>query len=292
MIKPQATRLAAAVILIGGLATAPLLDGSSPSDFSEVGAAAVDPLPVQTPQFQINWRRDELALTGHTTSRKHEAELLRVANSSYPNNAALTDFRPLGIVPAYWEDTTVQVLYLLAETASADAALSADEITIHGITNDESAWQNQLNALKKTLPSHVSIEADTLFVDPTVSVLEVCKRAFAAFETGPINFEESSVEFRSSAYPRLDRVTALANACRDSDVSITGYTDSSGNESWNQLLSLKRANAVGDYIVAGGVDRARLQISGAGSTAPIASDATRYGRSLNRRIEIVLTNRD
>jgi outer membrane protein OmpA-like peptidoglycan-associated protein len=187
---------------------------------------------------------------------------------------------------------TIQVLYLVAESTSARAEISADEIRIHGITNDQPGWKSRLDALRKALPANVSLLTDIVPVDPAVSVAGICTRAFADFESGPINFEESSTKFRSSAYPRLDRVIALANACGDSEVSITGHSDSSGDESWNQRLSLQRANEVGDYIAGGGIDRARLQIAGAGSSAPITDDSTRYGRSLNRRIEITLTSVD
>jgi OOP family OmpA-OmpF porin len=55
---------------------------------------------------------------------------------------------------------------------------------------------------------------------------------------------------------------------------------------------LLRANAVGDYLEEKGIDRGRLAISGAGSAVPIADNATRYGRSQNRRIEIALGNPD
>lgn len=283
MTKKSATRIVAAAILVGGLAVSPLLDNSDSTD------TAITALASQPPLFQIRWQRGELVLSGHTTSLRHEQDLLQIAKSSYPEDPVITNFRPLGIVPPYWEDMTTQVLYLLAESASAQAELSASGIRIRGITVDYFSWQSGLDALKKTLPPHLSMITDTLPVDVSVSVGEVCMRAFAAFESGAINFEESSANFRSSAYPRLDRVIALANACGNSEISITGYTDSSGNDLWNQRLSLLRANAVGDYIVSGGVDRARLQVAGAGSSAPIADDSTRYGRSLNRRIEISLT---
>lgn len=284
MIKKSATRIVAAVILVGGLAVSPLLDNSESTD------TAIAALASQPPLFQIRWQRGELVLSGHTTSLRHEQDLLQIAKSSYPEDPVITNFQPLGIVPPYWEDMTTQVLYLLAESASAQAELSTNEIRIRGITVDHFSWQSRLDALKKTLPPHLSMVTDTLPVDVSVSVGEVCTRAFAAFESGAVNFEESSTFFRSSAYPRLDRVIALANACGNSEISITGHTDSSGNDLWNQRLSLQRANAVGDYIVSGGVDRARLQVAGAGSSAPIADDSTRYGRSLNRRIEISLTS--
>ena len=284
MIKKSATRIVVAVILVGGLVVSPLLDKSESTD------ATIAALTTQPPLFQIRWQRGELLLSGHTTSLRHEQDLLQVAKSAYAEDPVITNFQPLGIVPPYWEDLTIQVLQLLAESASAQAELSANEVRIRGITFDHFSWQSQLDALETTLPPHFSLVTDTLPVDASVSVGEVCSRAFAAFESGAINFDESSTSFRSSAYPRLERVIALATACGNSEISITGHTDSSGNELWNQRLSLQRANAVGDYIVNGGVDRARLQVAGVGSSAPIADDSSRYGRSLNRRIEISLTS--
>ncbi len=289
MIKNRATRTVAAIILVGGLAVAPRLDINISSDFRASDLPTVDPLPAQNPRFHILRRQGELALSGHTTSLKHEQDLLQVAASSYPDNTVTTGFQPLGIVPLYWEDTTLQVLYLLAETNSAEATLSTVEVSIRGVIVDRLAWKSRLDALRKSLPPDISISADILLIDTNISVSAICERAFAAFEVGPINFEESSAKFRNSAYPRLDRVVALANACKQSHITITGHTDSSGDEVWNRDLSRRRANAVGDYIVKGGVDRDRLEVSGLGSIAAIADNATRYGRSLNRRIELVLT---
>jgi len=286
VIKNPATRIVAAVFLVASLVVAPLLDNG------ELSGDSITPLIAQSPQFQIRWQRGELTLSGHTKSLQQEQNLLQVAKSSYPESPASGNFQPLGIVPAYWEDMTVQVLYLLAESTSGRAEISTDEIRVHGITNDQPGWTKRLDAMRKALPPTVSIVADTVPVDPTASIAAICTRAFAEFESGPINFEESNTKFRSSAYPRLDRVIALANACGDSEISITGHSDSSGNDSWNQRLSLQRANAVGDYIAGGGIDRSRLKIAGAGSSAPIADDSTRYGRSLNRRIEITLTSDD
>lgn len=284
MIKNPATRIVAAVILVGSLFVAPLLDNG------ELSGNTIAPLIPESPQFKIRWQHGELTLSGHTKSLQHEQDLLQVAASSYPERLVTSDFQPLGVVPAYWQDVTIQVLYLLAESTSAQAEISVGAIRVHGITIDPLGWNKRFDALVKTLPPNISIVADTISIDPTVSIAEICARAFAAFEAGPIKFEESSTTFRSSAYPQLDRVVALANACGNSQISITGHSDSSGNDSWNQRLSLRRANAVGDYISGAGIDRARLQVAGAGSNAPIADDNTRYGRSLNRRIEITLTS--
>lgn len=69
-------------------------------------------------------------------------------------------------------------------------------------------------------------------------------------------------------------------------LSITGHTDSTGPEAYNQGLSERRANAVADYLAGRGVDRDRMTTAGAGESQPIADNGTREGRAQNRRVEI------
>jgi OOP family OmpA-OmpF porin len=258
------------------------------SDVVELTAS--DPRPTQSPLFRVHRNQGELSLSGHTASQSHEDTLLQIAESSYTGDRILTDFEPLGIVPSDWTDTTGQVLRLLQDTSFSEATLSSTGLQIRAVVVDEPGWQRRLTAFEETSPSSVPVTLDIVFVDPAVSIPSICERAFQSFDHGPINFEESSVEFRSSAYPRLDRLIALAIACEDAEVSITGHTDASGNESWNQQLSVRRASAVGDYVANAGIRRDRLKIVGVGSAEPVANDRTRYGRSLNRRIEIKLSN--
>jgi OOP family OmpA-OmpF porin len=272
-------------LLVGGMVITSLLDKSD-----EIDQAASDPHPTQVPLFRIHRHQGELTLSGHTSSKKHEDTLLRIAESSYADDHVRTNFEPLGIVPAHWAKTTGQVLKLLQESSSAKATLSTDKLQIRAVVIDEPRWRHRFAAFEEAMPRGIAVTLDTIPVDPAISIASICERAFRSFEHGPINFEESSIEFRSSAYPRMDRLIALATACEDSQIFITGHTDASGNETSNQQLSVRRASAVGDYVANGGIERNRLRISGVGSAEPVADDSTRYGRSLNRRIEIVLSN--
>jgi len=121
--------------------------------------------------------------------------------------------------------------------------------------------------------------------DREANVAALCTRAFANHDAGPVNFEESTTTFRSSAVPVLQRIVALANACRNAAIAVTGHTDSSGDERWNVQLSLARAEAIAAYLVEQGIAPERLIANGAGSSSPVADNTTRYGRGLNRRIE-------
>ncbi|WDL74735.1 OmpA family protein [Helicobacter winghamensis] len=66
---------------------------------------------------------------------------------------------------------------------------------------------------------------------------------------------------------------------------ISGHTDSTGNDAYNQKLSERRANAVKDAIIEEGVQAERLQAKGYGESKPIADNATKEGRQENRRVE-------
>lgn len=71
-------------------------------------------------------------------------------------------------------------------------------------------------------------------------------------------------------------------------VLIEGHTDNTGTLRTNKALSLTRAESVKAYIVQRGVDQRRVQTSGYGPLRPLTDNGTEFGRSLNRRTEIVI----
>ncbi|MEN3752181.1 OmpA family protein [Mangrovibacter sp. SLW1] len=72
-------------------------------------------------------------------------------------------------------------------------------------------------------------------------------------------------------------------------VVIAGHTDNTGNPAHNQLLSLKRAEAVRDWMRdTGGVPESCFAVQGYGESSPVAPNGTPEGRARNRRVEITL----
>ncbi|MBQ1177090.1 MAG: OmpA family protein, partial [Paludibacteraceae bacterium] len=67
---------------------------------------------------------------------------------------------------------------------------------------------------------------------------------------------------------------------------VTGHTDNVGNDAYNQTLSEKRAESVVQYLIEKGIDSKRLVSQGMGSSQPTETNATEWGRSQNRRIEV------
>jgi outer membrane protein OmpA-like peptidoglycan-associated protein len=72
-------------------------------------------------------------------------------------------------------------------------------------------------------------------------------------------------------------------------VEIEGHTDASGTDDYNLQLSQQRAEAVRQSLEEAGVDAARIVAArGVGSASPVATNDTREGRQLNRRVEVII----
>jgi len=89
---------------------------------------------------------------------------------------------------------------------------------------------------------------------------------------------------------RRDLLTVAENLKQypESNVQVVGHTDNTGSAAYNQDLSERRANAVADVLLDGGVAFSRIQTFGRGEDQPVASNLTEQGKAQNRRVEIVI----
>ncbi len=111
------------------------------------------------------------------------------------------------------------------------------------------------------------------------------------FETqiiGTGGFELNSTTLKAESADKLDNLVAFLNEHPEANVEIVGHTDTSGAASYNQTISEKRAESVANALVEKGVDASRIHARGEGESNPIASNETREGRQLNRRVEVIV----
>lgn len=101
-----------------------------------------------------------------------------------------------------------------------------------------------------------------------------------------ITFDVDRASIKPRFYRTLNAVATVLNGFPETDVIVTGHTDSTGSAAYNQRLSERRALAVARYLQAQGVNPARIRAQGMGESMPIASNATEEGRARNRRVEI------
>ncbi len=107
------------------------------------------------------------------------------------------------------------------------------------------------------------------------------------FDSG-ILFEYDSSTLQPDAKTNIKKLADILKKYPDSNILITGHTDSDGTENYNQTLSEKRAKSVSDYAMLQGISSSRLSTVGLGETEPISSNDTDYGKTQNRRVEIAI----
>jgi len=106
------------------------------------------------------------------------------------------------------------------------------------------------------------------------------------FDVGKFNLKDQSVS-------EVQKVQELLTKNPQLKVQINGHTDNTGDAASNKSLSLKRANAVVDYLISKGVDQSKVSAKGYGSERPIVSnDDESGGREVNRRTEIEVVGLD
>ena len=102
------------------------------------------------------------------------------------------------------------------------------------------------------------------------------------------HFDFDSANLKPAMEAELDNVAASVSASRgDEMLEIVGHTDSTGPEAYNQGLSERRAQAAADYLSTKGISASNMTVKGMGESSPVADNGTRYGRAMNRRVEII-----
>lgn len=103
-----------------------------------------------------------------------------------------------------------------------------------------------------------------------------------------VSFPSGSSSIDARLHPTLDRMANTLNEYPASTISVTGHTDSVGGTQFNQDLSLRRADAVANYLTERHVQRNRMSTYGQGEATPVADNTTETGRAQNRRVEMVI----
>jgi outer membrane protein OmpA-like peptidoglycan-associated protein len=101
-----------------------------------------------------------------------------------------------------------------------------------------------------------------------------------------IFFGNDSNDLSDTAIEKLDRIFEILTDNPEATLMLNGYSDSYGDAAYNQTISEVRANAVKSYLVGKGINSSRIMALGHGAQKFIASNKTREGRRMNRRVEI------
>ena len=161
----------------------------------------------------------------------------------------------------------------------------SDAQTIEQLSNQ----LDELNRAKRLLEERLGKEIS----DKQVK-LQMMEKGLVITVVGDLLFDSGKAKIRSEAFPLLDKVSSvLKDNMSGFNIGVEGYTDNvpikHSNWKSNWELSTARSLSVLHYLVnEKGISPERLSAIGFGEYRPVASNDTREGRKLNRRVEIVI----
>lgn len=106
-----------------------------------------------------------------------------------------------------------------------------------------------------------------------------------------VEFDTEKADIRPEFLDRIKEVADRMNKSNDMTSYIEGHADSTGPRSFNDKLSMRRADAVKQKLIEYGVSESRIRAEGFGEDRPIADNSTRAGRQANRRSAVFISIR-
>lgn len=177
--------------------------------------------------------------------------------------------------------------YFVSNRGQNNSDIYSTELTIGHTTKEEIKEDSlaadivvvkELKEEKTTLvKSETKKESNTIDVVLKEDKIVTHEKLIVLFDLNRNELSNNAKEIISQQLPEIKK---------SNSISINGHTDTTGSDAINKQLSLARANAVKAFLNSKGVDESLMKVSGLGDKFPVATNETREGRILNRRVGI------
>ncbi len=269
------------------------------------GITVNKPEPTEAISLMANLKDGKMVLDGTVASQEEmdaivAAATTRVGEGNVTNNLVVKD----SVKPSAWLDKIADLFALTPDDGSLSA--SANGIKYTGEVDSSDAQASLLDKVKGLLGSFGLSVTNGLHVKEAVAeakkpdeaapevkqAINVCQNKLNSAMAGKsIHFRTNAAVIQQESHELLNQIASVMTECKDeiaSGVSISGHTDSRGDDAYNMALSLRRAAAVKSYLQKHNVSSTLLKSVGKGETSPVASNDTREGRAKNRRITFTI----
>lgn len=258
-----------------------------------VFSGELDEVVVTGDAIQIEWLGNSIVVAGNVESDDRIAFVAETLSESF----ASVDTDQLTVLEGLeegsgWLGTSLGLLLGL-QTTLEQGSMTIDPngklLIVSGDILGKDV-RNELNARVVEVGSQLGFDVipaiRVIEVGPTEEEIEELQVNLDELIDGKVvEFEIKSFALTAKGVALLDEILATLAKAPDVRIEIAGHTDSRGTSEENLRLSVDRANAVLDYLVAGGESKGRFDVIGYGEDQPTDTNDTSQGRARNRRIE-------
>ncbi|MEN9224086.1 MAG: OmpA family protein [Thermostichus sp. HHBFW_bins_43] len=180
----------------------------------------------------------------------------------------------------------IQLLMRIEELESRLQRLRSQTAVPERVTESSTAAEIAPGETGDPLPQPTPTPTPT--ATPTPTSFQVGTQTISL--PGDLLFDFDKAEIRPEAASLLAQVAESLRKMPEARVQVNGHTDNIGSLNYNLALSLRRANAVKDYLIKLLPEDHPISwtTSGFGPTSPVADNDTEAGRQLNRRVDLII----
>ena len=249
---------------------------------------------IQAPPYIFQANKDPVAatvtLTGYVPDDAVHKTVAVAAQRKFFAEKIVDNLKTSIGAPASFGNSVVAALGALSRLSTGTLVVSDREVKLSGDALYEGAAADIRAGLGKDFPKTWQYKPE-ITVKPAAGPVDgtVCQQLFTEIlSKGKIRFEPKRASIDPDSAAVLDRLIETALRCPNTNIEVAGHTDADGEDSFNQALSEKRAQAVIDYLVKAGLTADRFTAVGYGATQPVARNDTDNGKAQNRRIEFLV----
>ena len=194
------------------------------------------------------------------------------------------------------EGESARIAQELKEVQIQREALAGETRNLAQLTEKLAAERDQLAAEKSALAAErdaIKKERDELagmLKGALSSVAETTETARGVIVSlSGILFDVGKATLKPASQLSVAKLAGILMVFSNMNLSIEGYTDSTGSADLNMRLSMDRARSVYEFLMTQGVPNSRMKYQGFGPENPVAPNDTETNRARNRRVEVVLT---
>ncbi|UWU76649.1 OmpA family protein [Bradyrhizobium huanghuaihaiense] len=269
----------------------------------EAIAAALKNLPegfsiaaneIKAPPYIFQAYKDPVAatvtLTGYVPDNNVHGAIATSASRKFFGEKVVDNLKASIGAPASFNPAVVAALGALSRLSTGTLVVSDREVKLSGDALYEGAANDIRAGLGKDFPKTWQYKPE-ITVKPAPGPVDgtVCQQLFSELlGKGKIRFAAKRADIDPDSAGILDHLIETALRCPNANIEVAGHTDADGEDSFNQALSEKRAQAVIDYLVKAGLPASRFSAVGYGATQPVAGNDTDDGKAQNRRIEFLV----
>ncbi len=214
-----------------------------------------------------------------------EAEAKRLAEKAALEERAVTAEGDAARITRELREVQIQREALASESANLakqTATLTAERDAIRAerdeVAADREAIKKERDELAGMLKGALSSVAETTETARGVVV-----------SLSGILFDVGKATLKPASQLSVAKLAGILMIFPNMNLSIEGYTDSTGSSDLNMRLSMDRSRAVYEFLMTQGISNARMKYQGFGPENPVAPNDTEANRARNRRVEVVLT---